>query len=102
MMAESGFRTRKARVVKKTETVRPHMSHRGEKTFRVKGHKAHVEEIKYGGDFNQVAESIAKDYEGKVNPKTGKKYTKSERMAIGKGTAARIYREKLAKTKRGL
>lgn len=101
---------------KKRVWIKPHDEVRDGKTFHIDGHweekhELHFKEkgktirrkqLKFGGNFAEVEKHIYNYYmkkvrEHKINPRTGKPYTKAEAKAIAYGTAADIYRGKEAK-----
>lgn len=92
-MSENEFRTRKPRAVSETVTVRGHMTERDGNRFRVRQHKEHIRKVKYGGNFKALSNRIAREYEAKG-------YSKEEAHRIGNETAADVYRQKLAKSRR--
>lgn len=62
-------------------------AHAHKKRFKVGTKSERRKEVKYGGNFDQVSDEIAKEYEAKG-------YSESESKKIGNDTAADIYREK--------
>lgn len=62
------------------------------KEIHVRGHYAKKEE--FGGDFNKIADHIAKEYEKKG-------YSKKDAQQIGDDTAGSIYWKKVREAKRG-
>ena len=70
--------------------VRPHYAEIHKKRYKEKGKKFKRKEIVFDNSFDKLARKVAREYEKKG-------YSKKEAEEIGQKTAAKVYREKLAK-----
>lgn len=80
-----------------TVHVRPSIERRNGKTFRRKPYSYKKKSLSFGGGFDSLVDKVVKENKGKINPKTGKKYTRAELIEYGKDVAADVYRRKRAK-----
>lgn len=47
--------------------------------------------------FDKLKNKVKREYRGKINKRTGKKWTEEELEEVGEGTAAKVYHFQLAK-----
>lgn len=77
--------------------IKGHWVDRNRKTTKRKGYSYDRTYVKFNGGFNKLVQKVVDENKGKINPRTGKKYTKAELVQYGKDVAADVYRRKLAK-----
>lgn len=83
-----------------TVHVKPTVEKRKGKRIHRKGYAYKRKMIVFDGGFDDLVKKVVEENKGKINPRTGKKYTNAELVQYGKNVAADVYRRKVAKYKR--